>query len=126
MNLTEIGRLRGDASRGDEVLALLIPTANSCFPAALQLLAKVPGGRPALHEIIDAEIGPGAARADTFFDALGPVALEPDVIGKILPLARRLPAAAETAAASDRGMALEVVAEHLLFKDMRWRIAAVR
>ena len=169
MNLTEIGRLLGDASRGAEVLAAIDPSEgralsqairasfkpgdeqgnerrlravvtlegegaldlltavledavevggvysnlrNAALPimaehflAALQLLAKVPGGRPALREIIDAEIGPGAARADIFIEALGPVALEPDVIGMILPLARRLPAAAEAAAASDRGVA---------------------
>ena len=110
----------------DRALALLIPTAKTCFSAALQLLAAVPGGRPVLHEIIDAEIGPGATRADPFVEALGPVALEPDVFAKILPLAGRLPAAAEVAAASDGARALAVVAERLLSKDARWRIAAVR
>lgn len=107
-------------------LALLIPPANSCFPAALQLLAKVPGGRTALHEVIDAAIAPGSAQADVFVEALGPVALEPDVLGKILPLGGRLPAAAEVAAASDHRRAIEVVDAHLLSKDTRWRTAAVR
>lgn len=110
----------------DRAMALLIASARSCAPAVLQLLATVPRGRPPLHELIDAEIAPGAARADVFVEALGPVALEPDVIGKILPLADRFPAAAEVAAASDPGRALTVVAAHLLSKDARWRIAAVR
>ncbi len=107
-------------------VALLIPMATSCFPGALQLLARVPGGRAVLHELLDAAIAPSAARANIFVEALGPVALEPDVFEKILPLADRLPAASEVAAASDHARALEVVAAHLRAKDTGWQMAAVR
>jgi hypothetical protein len=49
------------------------------------------------------------------------VALEPDVIGMILPLARRLPAAAEAAAASDRGVAAgESTVHRIMLKKSRF------
>lgn len=121
----EIDRLYEVAAAYDEprAMELLLPPAEQGVPAALQLLAK--HAAPKVAELLDAALASDPAKASRFIEALGATALDPELARRIIPLADKLPAAAEVACRNDPARA-RTTADQLSSKDARWRAAAMK
>lgn len=107
-------------------LALLVAQAERKHPMgkkALEALAALPEGRPALQQLLDTALG--GDEADEFIGALGARAFDPDLAARIAPLADKSPAAAEVAVTTDLECARRA-AERLDSHDVRWRQVAYR